>query len=183
MRAVVGARPRGLADLDVVDAREHGAIGRLVEREALVGATHRRPFRADAFFFARFEEGLGEAAITALVGAAEGFEDKMSAVRRAHAEQAFRIGVQVMSGAATAADAGPAYADLADICVRSLAPAALAETARVAGTFDGDVAVVALGKFGGREMTARSDLDLMTVYAPAAPGGVSSLKGWSADTW
>jgi glutamate-ammonia-ligase adenylyltransferase len=50
------------------------------------------------------------------------------------------------------------------------------------GGFPGDVAVVALGKAGSREMTARSDLDLMTLYA-ADPVAMSSDKGWGAETF
>jgi glutamate-ammonia-ligase adenylyltransferase len=98
-------------------------------------------------------------------------------------EQMFRIGAQVLSGSAAAADAGRAYADLADLCVQALAPAALTETVRIAGEFPGAVAVVGLGKFGGQEMTATSDLDLMVVYDAADPTAGSSIKGWSADTF
>ncbi len=79
------------------------------------------------------------------------------------------------------AEAGGAYADLAEACIRALAPAAWAETQRLGGVFDGDVAVVALGRCGSREMTARSDLDLMTIYA-ADPAAVSDRKGWGAET-
>jgi len=43
--------------------------------------------------------------------------------------------------------------------------------------------VVALGKCGSREMSAGSDLDLMTVYAPARPDGASAGKGWTADVF
>ena len=32
-------------------------------------------------------------------------------------------------------------------------------------------------------MSARSDLDLMTLYRPGAPAAASSLKGWSAETF
>jgi glutamate-ammonia-ligase adenylyltransferase len=108
----------------------------------------------------------------------------MDAARRVHREQAFRVGVQVMSGTASAAQAGAAFADLADLCIQGLAEAALAETVRQGGAFEGDVAVVALGKCGGREMTARSDLDLMTLYrSPPSPGACPLVKGWSADTF
>ena len=49
-------------------------------------------------------------------------------------------------------------------------------------THPGAVAVVALGKAGSREMTAGSDLDLMTLYdAPA--GAASTIKDWSADVF
>jgi glutamate-ammonia-ligase adenylyltransferase len=88
-----------------------------------------------------------------------------------------------MSGAASAAAAGKAFADLADVCVGALAPAALAETERLGGAFAGEVAVVALGKCGSREMSAGSDLDLMTLYRAAGPAGASEVKGWDAVTF
>ena len=47
----------------------------------------------------------------------------------------------------------------------------------------GEVAVVALGKCGSREMTARSDLDLMTFYRAADPAAASAGKGWAAETF
>jgi glutamate-ammonia-ligase adenylyltransferase len=115
--------------------------------------------------------------------AAEGFEAAMDAVRRAHREQAFRVGVQVMSGAASAEVAGRAFADLADVCIEALASAALAETERLGGAFEGDVAVVALGKCGSREMSAGSDLDLMTFYRGRDPAAASSIKGWDASSF
>jgi glutamate-ammonia-ligase adenylyltransferase len=98
-------------------------------------------------------------------------------------DQAFRVGVQVMSGTATAETAGRAFADLADLCIRALAPAALAEAVRIGGDFPGEVAVVALGKCGSREMSAGSDLDLMTLYRAAEAGAVSELKSWDATTF
>jgi glutamate-ammonia-ligase adenylyltransferase len=45
------------------------------------------------------------------------------------------------------------------------------------------VAVVALGKAGSREMTAKSDLDLMTLYAADDPAGMSAIKGWGAESF
>jgi glutamate-ammonia-ligase adenylyltransferase len=107
----------------------------------------------------------------------------MDVVRVVHREQAFRVGVQVMSGAASAVAAGKAFADLADVCIDALADAALAETERLGGAFPGDVAVVALGKCGSREMSATSDLDLMTLYRAADPHAVSNLRSWDAVTF
>jgi glutamate-ammonia-ligase adenylyltransferase len=146
----------------------------------------RRPAALDALldpaFFAplRPEDvgSIGDAA-----EAAQGFEDAMDAVRRVHREQAFRVGVLVMSGLASAEEAGAAFADLADACIQALAPAALAEVERQAGAFPGELAVIALGKCGSREMTARSDLDLMTLYRPSDPAAASALRDWSAETF
>jgi glutamate-ammonia-ligase adenylyltransferase len=112
-----------------------------------------------------------------------GFEAAMDAVRRLHREEAFTIGVGVMSGAVDAEEAGAAFADLADACLRGLARASLLETERSAGVFPGAVAVLALGTAGAREMTATSDLDLMTVYQSDGPEAVSAVKAWSAETF
>ena len=111
------------------------------------------------------------------------FEGAMDAARRLFRDQSFRIGVRVMSGSADARDIGRAFAELADLIIGGLAPAALAETERLGGAFPGQVAVVALGKAGSREMTAKSDLDLMTLYAADGPAAHSALKEWSADTF
>ncbi|MDR3513222.1 MAG: bifunctional [glutamine synthetase] adenylyltransferase/[glutamine synthetase]-adenylyl-L-tyrosine phosphorylase [Caulobacteraceae bacterium] len=148
----------------------------------------RRPAALDAMldrdFFEPVQPGEDEAALAAaLASAGPGFEAAMDAVRRVHREQAFRVGVQVMSGAASADVAGRAFADLADVCIRALAPVSLAETERIGGVFPGAVAVVALGKCGSREMTAGSDLDLMTLYRAEAPDAVSDAKGWMAETF
>ena len=93
----------------------------------------------------------------------------MDLARRVHREEAFRIGIHLLAGVAAAGRAARAYADLALEIVRGLAEAALAEVERTAGAFAGEAAVVALGKFGSGEMTARSDLDLMTLYRADGP--------------
>ena len=153
----------------------------------LASTLARRPAVLDALldreFFAPFQAGEHRMAIeAALAREAGSFEAAMDCVRRVHREQVFRIGVRVMSGAASAAEAGPAFADLADACIGTLAPVAMAETMRLGGAFPGEVAVVALGKCGSREMTAGSDLDLMTLFQ-AADGATSKLKDWGAPTF
>ena len=153
----------------------------------LANVLARRPAAIDAMldgdFFQPIRLEEDRHAMAHAIAEADGFEAAMDAVRRVHREQAFRVGVQVMSGAAGAEVAGHAFADLADLCIWALAPAAMAEAERVGGTFDGDVAVVALGKCGSREMSAGSDLDLMTLYRASTPGAASSAKEWSADVF
>jgi glutamate-ammonia-ligase adenylyltransferase len=123
----------------------------------------------DGFFRPLVETDIG-GPLRLAVEQAEGFEAAMDAARRVRREQAFRVGLQVISGSARAEEAGAAFADLADACIQALSPAALAEAERLGGTFPGEVAVIALGKAGSREMTARSDLDLLTLYRPRRPG-------------
>ncbi len=144
----------------------------------------RRPAALDALldpnFFGPVDAG---ADVAARLDPQIGFEAAMDQARRLRTEIAFRIGVQVLSGVADAPTAGAAFADLADAIISGLARAALIEVERAAGAFDGEVAVIALGKCGSREMSARSDLDLMTLYRPASGTAASVLKGWSAETF
>ena len=153
----------------------------------LASTLARRPAAIDAMldpaFFAPIDVAEDAELMASAVARAGGFEAAMDVVRRMHREQAFRVGVQVMSGAAGAEVAGKAFADLADLCIQVLAPAALAEAERLGGAFEGEVAVVALGKCGSREMSAGSDLDLMTLYRAADPAGMSAVKGWDASTF
>jgi glutamate-ammonia-ligase adenylyltransferase len=153
----------------------------------LAATLARRPAAIDAMldgaFFQPIDIAEDRAMMVAALARADGFEAAMGAVRRVQREQAFRVGVQVMSGTATAETAGKAFADLADLCIQALGPASLAETVRLGGEFAGDVAVVALGKCGSREMSAGSDLDLMTLYRSREPAAASELKGWDAATF
>jgi glutamate-ammonia-ligase adenylyltransferase len=147
----------------------------------------RRPAALDALmdpgFFAVLDPAEIEQSVTDACARAEGYEEVMDAARRAHREQVFRIGVQLMGGTAGAASAGPAFTAIADGCIRALAPAALAETTRLGGAFPGEVAILALGKCGSAEMTATSDLDLMVLYGGHAQGAASEGKGWWAETF
>ncbi|MGH7024347.1 MAG: bifunctional [glutamine synthetase] adenylyltransferase/[glutamine synthetase]-adenylyl-L-tyrosine phosphorylase, partial [Caulobacteraceae bacterium] len=144
----------------------------------------RHPAALDALldpgFFGPIEAPAGLA--ERLAGAAD-FEGAMDLARRARREHAFRIAVQVLEGTASAQAAGAAFTDLADALIAGLSTAALAEVERAFGTMDGEVAVIALGKCGSREMTAQSDLDLMTLYRPDSPDAVSASAGLSADTF
>ncbi|WEK58314.1 MAG: bifunctional [glutamine synthetase] adenylyltransferase/[glutamine synthetase]-adenylyl-L-tyrosine phosphorylase [Candidatus Brevundimonas phytovorans] len=160
-------------------------VGVMAFAPRLARALGRQPQALDGILDARFltalgtDTGLADQVVREAHEAGD-FEGAMNAVRRLHREQTFRIGMHVVTGRTTAEQAGLTNTSLADACMRGLAPAALAEAERMGGAFEGAVAVVALGKAGSREMTAGSDLDLMTVYA-AAPEAVSAGKGWSAD--
>ncbi|MBK1969144.1 MULTISPECIES: bifunctional [glutamine synthetase] adenylyltransferase/[glutamine synthetase]-adenylyl-L-tyrosine phosphorylase [Brevundimonas] len=162
-------------------------VGVMAFAPRLARALGRQPQALDGVLDARFmtalgtDTGLADQVVREAHEAGD-FEGAMNAVRRLHREQTFRIGMHVVTGRTTAEQAGLTYTSLADACMKGLAPAALAEAERMGGAFDGAVAVVALGKAGSREMTAGSDLDLMTVYA-APPEAVSAGRGWSAETF
>ncbi len=143
----------------------------------------RQPAAIDAMldgqFLTEVDPAADRATLSRALAESADFETAMDVVRRFHREQSFRVGVQVMSGRADAELAGLAFAKLADICLQALAPVALADVERTGGAFEGEVAVVALGRCGSREMNAGSDLDLMTLYRVQDPDKVSALKGWS----
>jgi glutamate-ammonia-ligase adenylyltransferase len=80
-------------------------------------------------------------------------------------EQQFLIGVRVLSGAIKANQAGDAYALLAERLIDHLKGVTERELERVNGRVPGGAAaIIAMGKLGGHEMTASSDLDLIIVY-------------------
>ncbi len=80
-------------------------------------------------------------------------------------EQQFLIGIRVLSGAIKANQAGGAYALLAERLIDALKAVCERELERLNGRVPGGAAaVIAMGKLGGREMTAASDLDLILVY-------------------
>lgn len=104
------------------------------------------------------------------------YEEMLDAVRRFAREAMFRVGVQIVEGTATAEQAGPALADIAECVIDGLLPIVQDELARSAGHVPGaGFAVVAMGRLGGREITTSSDLDLVFVYD--VPAGIEVSNG------
>lgn len=104
-------------------------------------------------------------AIGAELKHAQDEQDVLDRARIVGSEQAFLIGVKVLSGAINASEAGQAYALLAERLIAAMAADVEKEMEKVHGRVPGGAAaVVAMGKLGGRELTASSDLDLIVVY-------------------
>jgi glutamate-ammonia-ligase adenylyltransferase len=92
-------------------------------------------------------------------------EEAVAIVRRTVRGEEFRLAVAQMEGRIDADLAGLARTDLADAALTALLPLVMAEHAARHGVIaGGGMAVVLMGKAGGREMMAGSDLDLMLVY-------------------
>ncbi len=99
------------------------------------------------------------------LGAASGLEEILTITRRMVRAEEFRLCVAQMEGWVDVDEAGLARTALADAALRTVLPAVLREhAARQGHVRGGALAVVALGKAGGREMMAGSDLDLMLIY-------------------
>lgn len=99
------------------------------------------------------------------LGAASDFQDLLDRARIVGNEQIFLIGVRVLSGIIGAEQAGEAYSLLAEQLIKAMQNGVEREFDMLHGKVPGGGAVVlAMGKLGGREMTAGSDLDLIVVY-------------------
>jgi [glutamine synthetase] adenylyltransferase / [glutamine synthetase]-adenylyl-L-tyrosine phosphorylase len=96
---------------------------------------------------------------------ADVYEDFLDRVRIFGQEHLFLIGTRILSGTVSAQQAGETFACLADVVIRSLhglvGKGFIENHGRIPGQ---ESAVIAMGKLGGREMTATSDLDLIVVY-------------------
>ncbi len=106
-----------------------------------------------------------EAAANELLPPDLSLEEAMDRARVLGREQQFRVGVRVLSDTVSAEDAGLGFANIADVLIGKLLAASLRDMeARHGAVHGGRVAVIAMGKLGGREMTASSDLDLILIY-------------------
>ncbi|MDP2700133.1 bifunctional [glutamine synthetase] adenylyltransferase/[glutamine synthetase]-adenylyl-L-tyrosine phosphorylase [Thalassospira sp.] len=111
-----------------------------------------------------------------LLSQADMVEDWLDIARRWANDQKFQIDVQTIQNRQTPHQAGRALADIADVSIRALFPRIASDFARRHGHFDqGGLAVFALGKHGGQELSPRSDLDMVFVYD--VPEGVEESDG------
>jgi glutamate-ammonia-ligase adenylyltransferase len=92
-------------------------------------------------------------------------EDVIQVVRRSVKERDFFLSVATLEGRLNADASGRQRTALAEAALSALVPRAVADFASRFGRGPGGaLAVVAMGKAGGREMMAGSDLDLMFIY-------------------
>jgi glutamate-ammonia-ligase adenylyltransferase len=103
--------------------------------------------------------------ISSSIAQAVDYQEALDRARIVGREQGFLIGVRVISGTLSARQAGAAYTGHAETLIEACASRVEAELISQHGRLPGgQAAIVAMGKLGGREMTAGSDLDLILVY-------------------
>ncbi len=112
-------------------------------------------------------------------------EDVIGIIRRTVKEVDFSLSVATMEGRLDADAAGLRRSSLADAALAALLPPVLADfSARFGTVRGGAMAVVLLGKAGGQEMMAGSDLDLMLIYAhPQAETESRGARPLAASQW
>ncbi len=164
--SMIGANP-GLLDLI---AEILGGAPRLAEQLS------RKPRLLDAVLTPGFGEApqrapeLTAELTTALDHAAD-YQEILDLSRRWVNDRTFRIGVAILRHLIGVDAAGIALSDIADVALNAIQPPAARAFAELHGTLPGpELAVVALGKLGGREMTVTSDLDLIFLYEGAERG-------------
>lgn len=165
---------RLVADIMGTAPRLAKILGR---RPRLLDAVLDPGFFGDIPTNAQLKEVVGSA-----LSLATDYQDALDRARIVGREQSFLIGVRVISGTISAEQAGEAYAVLADTLIQALADRVGDELVAQHGRLpNGMAAVLAMGKLGGEEMTAASDLDLIIVYDYAGEGaksdGARSLPG------
>ncbi len=114
------------------------------------------------------------------------FEDILDLARLFTSEQKFRIGVRLISETTSVQEASRAYTALAEAVIERMLRAVWKEMRDMFGEVAGGrAAVIAMGKLGGREMTATSDLDLIVVYDhdPEAEYSIGGKRSLSGSQW
>ncbi|MEX0752459.1 MAG: bifunctional [glutamine synthetase] adenylyltransferase/[glutamine synthetase]-adenylyl-L-tyrosine phosphorylase, partial [Xanthobacteraceae bacterium] len=123
------------------------------------------PLLEPEFFGALPDETKLAAELGRALEQANTYEDFLDRIRMFGQEHMFLIGARILSETVSAEQAGEAFARLADGMIEALHRAVEENFARTHGRLRGQQsALLALGKLGGREMTASSDLDLIVVY-------------------
>ena len=96
---------------------------------------------------------------------ARALEDEVLLLRRFKNEKQFQAGVQLLKNHYGAGDVGRLLTNLAELVLENLYSYVLRDFSQRYGVLEGSqLAVIALGKLGARELTFGSDLDIVFVY-------------------
>ncbi len=111
-------------------------------------------------------------------------EQLLDRVRIWTAERRFALGVQLIDGTVTPADASRELSLMAEAAVTLLARTTTAEfTARHGEIPGGRLLPLALGRFGGGQLTAQSDLDLVFLFTGSYEALSTGTPPLSASAW
>ena len=112
-----------------------------------------------------------------MIARARDYQDVLDIARQFAEEYKFRIGVQLLESIATADESMKSLALVADVTLEQLVPEVEREFEARYGHFNnGGIAILAMGKYGGNELTHTSDLDIVFLYYVDDMNGASSGK-------
>ena len=149
----------------------------LAHAPALADQLARRPELFEGLFdascFAMPPPADEFAALLADAMQGRGYDVALDRVRRLVNERRFALGIQLIDQRRDPLEVTEGYARVAEGTLAALGQAAAAEFAEAHGTFpDGELVVLALGRFGGHSLTHASDLDI--IYLHTAPPNTPS---------
>ena len=122
----------------------------------------------DASSFAMPPDAADFAALLSGAMRGQSYDSALDRARRLVNERRFALGVQLIDRRRDPLEVTEGYARVAEGAFQALGERAVAEFAEAHGTFeDGELVVLALGRFGGHSLTHASDLDV--IYLHTAP--------------
>ncbi|MFM7083994.1 MAG: bifunctional [glutamine synthetase] adenylyltransferase/[glutamine synthetase]-adenylyl-L-tyrosine phosphorylase, partial [Hyphomicrobium sp.] len=93
------------------------------------------------------------------------FQETLDQARVLASEQTFLVGLNILSGNISSNQAGTAYALVAECLIKALHAKVDEQLKQAHGPVAGGQSIIlGMGKLGGKEMTAASDLDLIVIY-------------------
>ena len=108
---------------------------------------------------------------------ARNFEELLSVLCRQVNDHLFQVGVHILSGRIKPIETQKRLTDLAEKTLGTLYSSIKDSWTEKHGNFDETgMAIIAMGKLGGREMTLGSDLDLCFIYQDTEGGQSNGLK-------
>src|SRR5260221_1296471 len=117
------------------------------------------------FFGAMPDQKELSARLAATLKDADSYEEFLDRLRLFGQESLFLIGTRILSGTVSAQQASVAFADVAEGIVHTVHGLVTERFAAQHGRIKGqETAILAMGRLGGRGMTASSDLDLILLY-------------------
>src|SRR5258706_4961509 len=106
------------------------------------------------------------------------YEDRLNRARIVGQEQVFSVGAQLLSRQITPREAAEAYSIIAETLIEALVDVVQEQY----GVAFPQPAVIAMGKLGGHEMTAASDVDLIVVYGAPPEAALQASQHYARFT-
>ncbi len=164
-----------------------GVVARLLKSTPLLAdALAKRPALIDVLLEPARPLASAEAATAELRLLTRGMEGEalLDRVRLWTAERRFLLGVQLLDGSIRPLLAGQILGMMAEAAVACLAEAVTADYAARHGAIAGaELVVLALGRFGGGELTHQSDLDLVLLFTGSFEAKSTGTPPITASAW
>lgn len=162
-------------------------VGRLLTATPLLAdALAKRPSLIDILLEPAPPLADPDAALAELSAAARGLDGEalLDRVRLWTAERRFQLGVQLIDGSVAPAVAARELAFMAEAAVQLLAERVTAEFRERHGDVPGGrLLPLALGRFGGGELTTQSDLDIILLFTGSFETQSTGTPPLSASAW